>query len=178
LISISIGLLLIGLLVLLIARAVSATRMTTPPLRVVPSRSDGWVDYAPGNKTAEEVQAVSDAMPSEWCVYEGMTPPLRLKIRGQSRENYVRITRQHIGGHGPDSYALLTEAQRNDLNLRITADAYVTDWEGATYPNGNPLPFSLDNLMALIEKDTLLLAFIRDNAHRLSPPWPSPEVPG
>lgn len=51
------------------------------------------------------------------------------------------------------------------------AEAYVLDWEGATYPNGAPMLYSPENLAAFMATDPHLVAFIRQEAHRLSPKW-------
>ena len=162
---------MIVVLTLTIVRMVGGTKTT---FTVIPGTPADGIDFAPGERSPEEVQAVSDAMPSEWCSYEGLTPPLRLKIRGQSQENYTRITRQHLDAVGRDAFEFLPDAQKGAFLQRISLVAYVVDWEGACYPNGAPLAFSLDNLAALVAKDELLRAFVMENAHRLSPPWPSP----
>lgn len=162
-----VGLLMIVLLVMRIAGMLGNGRTQAVP--AIP-------DPAPGFKSAEQVQATSEVMPSEWCEYQGRTPPLRLKIRGQSEENYTRITRQQLATLGPGGINYLSEDQRSAFVSRIAAQAYVADWEGAFYPNGNPIPFSVDNLMAVIEGDQLLTAFVMENAHRLSPAWTS--MPG
>lgn len=173
--AIVISLLLIVLLGLWIIQALVGTKTK---YTIVQEGAANPYDPAPGVRSAEEIKAISDAMPSEWCAYQGMTPPLRLKIRGQSLENYTRITRQYLDDVGRDIFINLPAQQQAAVNLRIIVDAYVTDWEGALYPNGNPLPFSLDNVMALLGKDEFLLPFIQDNAHRLSPPWPAqPPLP-
>ena len=168
--AVVIGVLLIIVLSLAIIRALVGT---TTRYTVIPNQPESVFDPAPGVRTAAEIGAISDTMSSEWCVYEGVTPPLRLKIRGQSLENYARITRLHLDEFGRDSYAALPPQQQAQILSRISADAYVVDWEGALYPNGNPLPFTQQNLMAMIEKDSFLWPFIQEHAHRLSPPWPT-----
>ena len=50
----------------------------------------------------------------------------------------------------------------------INAQAYVLDWEGAQYPNGNPLPFSPDRLAILMRKDEILRVFVTDEAWKLA----------
>lgn len=98
-------------------------------------------DPAPGVRSAEEVRAISETMPSEWLTYVGMTPPLRLKIRGQSEDNYTRITRQLIAPFGPGGMNHLSPAQLEAFTTRVVVEAYVSDWEGAEYPNEARCPF-------------------------------------
>jgi hypothetical protein len=167
--AIIIGLLVIVVLIFRIIQMAGGTRAV---YTVVHHQQPADIDEASGYRSPEEIKAISDAMPSEWCLYEGMTPPLMIKIRGQSEENYTRIVRQNMGAIGRENFKFLSEAQKDELHKRSCIEAYVINWEGALYPNGHPLPFSVGNLMGLIERDPLIFPFIIDNAHRLSPPWP------
>ena len=70
--------------------------------------------------------------------------------------------------------AMPTDQARNvlaALNPRLIATAYVIDWEGAIYPNGSPMPFTISNIATRLEQDPYLLTFVTDEAHRLSPDW-------
>jgi hypothetical protein len=136
----------------------SADRFNTAPL---PAQS------------AEETAKQLASQPTEWVTYNGMTPPLRLNIRGQSYESYRRVARVHIDVVGQKNMERFSEAQIAGINNLIVADAYVTDWEGAKYPNGNPMPFSPQDLAVLLSKDEHLLAFVSREAKRISPPWPT-----
>ncbi len=135
----------------------------------------GWNEPLPPlpARSSEEVAAMIADMPSNWLIYDGMTPSLRLQIRGQSYENYRRVTRKYIDEIGQDNFALLSPEQLQSVNNLIMSEAYVVAWEGAHYPNGNPLPFTPQNLAILLDRDAFLVSFITDEAHRLSPLWPA-----
>ncbi len=123
-------------------------------------------------RSPKEVEHLVQSLPCEWVTYEGCTPPLRLKVRGQTYETYRRMVRAHIDGIGQHYFESLDSAQQTDIFNLIIADIYVTAWEGAQYQNGNPLPFTPENLRILFQRDPLLLNFVIDNARRISPPWP------
>ncbi|MDR3513477.1 MAG: hypothetical protein P4L73_17700 [Caulobacteraceae bacterium] len=122
--------------------------------------------------TPAEIEARSSAMVSEWVEYAGATPPLRLHVRGQSHETYRLFSRKHIDLIGEDAVQAMPETMLANLNHIVMADAYVTGWEGAVYPNGAPMPYSPRNLAIMMGADPYLVTFISQTAERLSPPWP------
>jgi hypothetical protein len=123
--------------------------------------------------TASEAKRRVESMPAEWVTYAGATPPLKLLVRGQSYENYRRLTREAIDEIGQHNFSLLSQAQREGVSYGVIAKAYVVDWEGAVYPNGGVMPFSISNVTARLAGDQHLVGFVTDEAHRLSPPWPN-----
>jgi hypothetical protein len=124
-------------------------------------------------RTAEEIHQIQDSMSIEWVVYSGATPPLRLRVSGQTYESYRRIVRKHIDEIGQENMERLSPELLNSFNNAIIADAYVVDWEGAQYPNGNAMPYSTENLSVLLARDPYLLNFLTTEARRISPPWPT-----
>jgi hypothetical protein len=97
---------------------------------------------------------------------------LNRKIRGQTYEGYRRIARKQIDLVGQHNFERLSPAEMSAVNNSVMAEAYVTEWNGAIYPNGGAMPFSTSNLAILMDKDEYLGAFISDEAKRISPPWP------
>jgi len=116
---------------------------------------------------------MQEALPTRWVTYMGATPPLKLEIRGQSYETYRRVMRKHLDGISDGARRAMTETMLHDINLLVVADAYVIDWEGATYANGNPMPFSPAELSARMAVDPPLVSFVTENARAISPPWPA-----
>ena len=105
--------------------------------------------------------------------YNGATPPLRLHVRGQTYEGFRRVIRKYIDRIGQDHFDQLSQQQKEEFLLPVVAEAYVSDWEGAQYPNGNAMPFSPANLAIMMAKDPHLGAFVESEAERISPPWPT-----
>jgi hypothetical protein len=110
---------------------------------------------------------------TEWVTYNGRTPSLRLRVRGNSYEGFRRVVRKHIDRVGQDYFEQLSAAERMQFLLQAIAEAYVIEWEGAEYPNGGPMPFSPANLALFMAGDQHLTAFVNQEADRLSPPWPT-----
>jgi hypothetical protein len=108
------------------------------------------------------------AMPVEWIVYEGSTPPLKLKIRGISEALYRQFARRHIGTIGEDIYNRMTPEQQRAVTRAINAELYVLDWDDARYANGNKIPFSAPSLELLLQKDPDLEAFLNGQIRRIS----------
>ena len=108
-----------------------------------------------------------------WVTYGGATPPLRLHIHGQTYEGFRRVVRKHIDRLGQDYFDQLPQQRKEEFLLPVVAEAYVSDWEGAQYPNGNEMPFSPANLAIMMAKDPHLGAFLQSEAERISPPWPT-----
>ena len=54
------------------------------------------------HRSDAEVSALLANMPTTWVTYEGMTPPLQLKIRGLSHELYRRFTKAQLDAFGRD----------------------------------------------------------------------------
>lgn len=121
-------------------------------------------------RSAEQLKEMFDGAASEWVDYPGSTPPLRLRVRGLSYELYRRVARRRMGplsGNDPAAAAMLPT-----LNNVVMAEGYVTDWHGATYPNGAEMPYSPENLAAKMAQDQYLAIFVIQQGQRLSPPWP------
>jgi hypothetical protein len=124
-------------------------------------------------RTQNELEQLQNPMRTEWVAYGGATPPLRLHVRGQSYEGFRRVTRKHIDLTGQDNFDRLSQQQKVEFLLPVIAEAYVLDWEGAQYANGNAMPFSPANLAIMMAKDPHFGAFVQSAAERLSPPWPT-----
>ena len=127
------------------------------------------------DRSTGELQTMLDSMPVEWVTYEGMTPPLRLKVRGLTQELYRRFTRAQLDAFGQDTLDKLPMAQKMDVMKGllpvINATAYVLDWSGAQYPNGNTLPYTPENLATFMRKDEMLRNFVSNEAGRIGPTW-------
>lgn len=123
-------------------------------------------------KSAAEIQSSLDNMPTKWVAYEGMTPPLQLKIRGLTGDLYQTFVHFHVDAYGRQQLESMSPQDRAEtlqkLRPAINAEAYVVDWNGAQYPNGNPLRFSPDNLAAFMRKDEMLVNFISEEAGNLA----------
>jgi len=124
-------------------------------------------------RSANELTKQAMGLKSEWVAYNGSTPPLKLLIQGQTYENYRRIARSQIDLIGQQNMERLSPDQMADFNRSIIARAYVSDWEGAQYPNGSPMPFSPENLTLRMGQDSYLEGFITGEAKRVSPAWPT-----
>ena len=168
------GILGVLLIVVLILPIIQMVRGTQSLITVVHSDDRQIAPPRLPDRTTEEVEALIESMPSKWVFYEGMTPPLKLKVRYQTYENFRRFSRKYIDGIGQHNFERLSQEQQQDLLLHIAADAYVCDWEGAHYPNGNPLPYTPANLFSLMTSDPLLINFITEQSHKLGPPWRFP----
>ncbi len=118
-----------------------------------------------------ELQQQAASMPVEWISYPGMTPPLKLQIRGTSQEMYRRVCRKYIDQFGQDNFAQLPKDQMHAVMCSIKAEAYVLDWDGAQYPNGAAMPFSPSNLAILLGNDPFLDTFLSEQVERISPKW-------
>jgi hypothetical protein len=127
------------------------------------------------HRSDAEVDALLASMPTAWVTYDGMTPPLQLKIRGLSHELYRRFTKAQLDAFGRDTLNSLPPSEAMEIAKSLLPDvnaaAYVVDWKGATYPNGNPLPYTPDNMAALMRKDEMLRNFVSDEAGKLGPAW-------
>lgn len=121
----------------------------------------------------KELEQTQNSMQTKWVTYDGATPPLRLHIRGQTYEGFRRVSRKHIDLFGQHNFDQLSQRQREEFLLGVVADAYISDWKGARYPNGNAMPFSSANLAIMMAKDPHLGAFVQSEAERISPPWPT-----
>jgi hypothetical protein len=114
-------------------------------------------------------------MPTAWVTYDGMTPPLQLKIRGLTQELYRRFTKAQLDAFGRDTLNSLPPSEAMEvvkgLLPDVNAAAYVLDWKGATYPNGKPLPYTPDNMASFMRKDDMLRNFVSDEAGKLGPAW-------
>lgn len=142
-------------------RVVHTEPVASPP--ELPHRSD------------EEVNALLASMPTAWVTYDGMTPPLQLKIRGLTQELYRRFTKAQLDAFGRDTLNSLPPSEAMEvvkgLLPDVNAAAYVLDWKGATYPNGKPLPYTPDNMASFMRKDDMLRNFVSDEAGKLGPAW-------
>ena len=127
------------------------------------------------HRSDSEVNALLTSMPTAWVTYDGMTPPLQLKIRGLSHELYRRFTKAQLDAFGRDTLNSLPPSETVEIVKKLLPDvnaaAYVVDWKGATYPNGKPLPYTPDNMAALMRKDEMLRNFVSDEAGKLGPAW-------
>ncbi len=123
-------------------------------------------------RSSQQLKERDDALQSEWITYNGRTPPLRLKVRGNSYEGFRRVVRKYIDTIGQDHFDRLAEAERVQFLLPVMAEAYVLDWDGAQYQNGTPMPYSPANLVLLMAGDQHLIAFVKQEAERISPAWP------
>jgi len=143
-------------------RQVVVTEPTAAPPEL-PRRSDA------------EVNALLASMPTAWVTYEGMTPPLQLKIRGLSHELYRRFTKAQLDAFARDTLNSMSPSEAMEVVKSLLPDvnaaAYVMDWKGATYPNGKPLPYTQDNMASLMRKDDMLRNFVSDEAGKLGPAW-------
>ena len=167
------SILLIVVLVLLIVRLVGGTK-TSITYQVGPQDSDALP--ALPQRAPAEVKAIFDGMPSKWVTYAGATPPLRLHVRGMNYEGLRRVTRKLIDeGVGQHIVDRIPEGQLPQfmagLQPQLVAEAYVLDWDGAQYPNGGAMPFSVANVAARLSADPYLMTFVTDEAHQLSPSW-------
>lgn len=148
-------------------------RMTTRSRSTVasaptPSRASDLPDLSEA-----EIQTQLATMPTKWVSYEGMTPPLKLRIRGLNRDLYRLLTRAEFERHGYGNPETLSRDVLvkvvEQLHPIINANNLVVDWNGAQYPNGNPMPYSPDNLVILMRKDPFLSNFIAEEAGKLGP---------
>jgi hypothetical protein len=176
----AVGVLFAVYLLLRISRMLGATKTTVEfvpaPQPQAPTETfhDDRFNTAPlPERSASELAEQANALKSEWVTYNGFTPPLKLLIKGQSYESYRRVARSQIKLLGQQNVERLSSEQMADFNRSIVARAYVGDWEGAQYPNGNAMPFSPENLRLLMAKDPYLESFITNEAKRVSPPWPA-----
>ena len=161
-----IGVVFLIYLLLRISRIVGGTTRAKAAFRPSSNSPELW------EKGQAEIQSLLDAMPTAWVTYDGMTPPLKLKIRGLSGDLYQTFVHSHLDAYGREGLASMpyqdqVETMKN-LRPTINAEAYVLDWSGAQYPNGKPLPFSPDNLASFMRKDEMLTNFISDETGRLA----------
>ena len=171
-ISVIVGVLVIVILALVIIRMVSGSKTTI--IYQMESQQGGPPPLP--DRSSAEIKASFDAMPSEWVTYMGATPPLKLHVRGLTRENLRRVSRKLIdemGGQAAMDRLPVDEVTQLMLGMgtRMVAEGYVLDWEGAQYPNGAALPYSTANMTARLDADPYLVTFVTDHAHRLSPDW-------
>ena len=173
--SVVIGGLFAIFLVLCIVQLLGANIPAANRKKPVEVFSENRFNTAPlPKRTTKEIEAQTSNLRKEWATYNGMTPPLKLLIRGQSYVSYRRIVRSQIDVIGQQNFERMLPLQKADFNRSIITYAYVGDWEGAQYANGNLMPFSPANLSLLISNDPYLEAFIVTEARRVSPPpWPT-----
>jgi hypothetical protein len=124
---------------------------------------------APLPLTQEEFDRQLASMPVEWVTYMGATPSVRLKIRGVTELMYRQICRKYINMMGQEQFERMPFSEKDAVIRMINSELYVLDWDGAAYPNGNPMPFSPSALMLLLDKDQHLRAFLSDEVARISP---------
>ena len=155
-------------LILRISRMVwgTTTVVSTAPAPGLPDLPD---------RSKAEVNALLASMPTAWVTYEGMTPPLQLKLRGLTHELYRRFTTEFLDAYGRQNFDHLPQHEIMEVMMKILPDlnasAYVLDWKGATYTNGNPLPYTRDNMASLMRKDEMLRNFVSDQAGKIGPGW-------
>ncbi len=124
-------------------------------------------------RTAEELKRHDDSLQTEWVTYNGYTPPLRLKVRGNSYKGVRGSMRKYIDRIGQDHYERLSDAERAQFMRPELAESHVLEWEGAQYQNGAPMPFSPANLALFMAAAQHLVAFVQQEAERISPSWPT-----
>ncbi len=173
----AVAILLLILLTLRIIQILGGTKT-----RITIDYSENMQDGSPGGltpmppmpeRTSEQIGAIIEGGQTEWVTYPGMTPPLRMKMRGQSLEGYRWVLRAHAVELGFADLADIPTQMRDALTHVVMARAYVTDWEGPSYPNGVAMPYSPANLASFMDRDDALFNFVAENAHRISPPWPA-----
>jgi hypothetical protein len=176
------GLIAIAFLIYLVLRIVgmiggyrtTVTLQTTGTREAPPPFDPNRFNTSPlPRRTQKELEQIENSMQTEWVTYNGATPPLRLHVRGQTYEGFRRVIRKYIDRIGQDHFDQLSQQQKEEFLLPVVAEAYVSDWEGAQYPNGNAMPFSPANLAIMMTKDPHLGAFVESEAERISPPWPT-----
>jgi hypothetical protein len=146
---------------------------TVPLKREEPFRPDRYNTAPLPIRSAAEVTAQRSTLREAWVTYNGNTPPLRLMLQGQSDESYRRVARDRINVIGQEQFERMSPSEQEVVSAFIAAEAYVNDWEGAAYPNGSPMPFSVKSMAAMMLEDRHLMAFVTDEAAKLGPPWPS-----
>ena len=170
------GLIAVAFLIYLVLRIVGMIGgyRTTVTVRPRPFDPNRFNTSPLPTRTQKELESAQNSMRTEWVTYDGATPPLRLHVRGQSYEGFRRVTRKYIDLTGQDNFDRLSQQQKVEFLLPVIAEAYVSDWEGAQYSNGNAMPFSPANLAIMMARDPHFGAFVQSEAERLSPPWPTP----
>ncbi|HEY2068559.1 MAG TPA: hypothetical protein VGG48_03305 [Rhizomicrobium sp.] len=128
-------------------------------------------ETAPPPLSRAEFERQAASMPVEWVTYDGMTPPLKLKIRGTTEAMYRQFARKHINAIGEEAFNRMTPERQRDVLRAINAELYVLDWEGACYANGNAIPFSAPSLELMLQRDPDLDAFLNGQVKRISPSW-------
>jgi hypothetical protein len=157
----------IGLLIVL---AIWLTKLAEAKRAVVDLEQTRTIPSSP--RSEGELERLLVSMPKTWATYPGATPRLDLRIRGLTEELYRRFTRAYLDSDGVKQFVeSLPLAQRIDAMRshlpEIIARAYVTDWRGAQYPNGQPIPFDPQYLVAMMRKDEMLEVFITQQAKQL-----------
>jgi hypothetical protein len=121
--------------------------------------------------TKQQVEEKLASMPTEWITYMGSTPPLELKVRGVTEDLYRRFTKAKADAFGRDTLERMSRQEQMALVMNwtpeIMARAYVIDWRGAVYPNGNPMPFDPAQLAVMTKRDEFLGNFIAQTTDRL-----------
>jgi hypothetical protein len=167
--SVAVSVVFLIYLLLRISRMVGGTTTT-----VVSHQTIGVPPDWPHRSDAE-IQALLASMPTEWVTYEGMTPPLQLKVRGLTQELFRRFVSAQHDNFGRDVLARLSTSEQIEVGKSLLPNvislAYVVDWKGVAYPNGNPVPYTPDNLASLLRKDEMLTNFIDAQAERIGPAW-------
>jgi len=166
-----IGVLLIISLSLTIIRQVAGTRIETT-IRYEAASPSGLAPLPElPVASAGVIEALTDTE-TEWVTYPGRTPSLRLKMRGQSMDGYRYILRKVAAAMGVADLSRMPPELVQPILELSRATAYVVDWEGVAYPNGEPAPYSARALVEMMEADGMLSTFVTDHSERLSPPLP------
>jgi hypothetical protein len=176
------GLIAVALLIYLVLRIVemiggyrtTVTLRATDKPRPPPPFDPNRFNTSPlPRRSQRELEQIQNSLQTKWVTYGGATPSLRLHIQGQTYEGFRRVVRKHIDRFGQDNFDQLSQQRKEEFLLPVVAEAYVSDWEGAQYPNGNEMPFSPANLAIMMAQDPHLGAFLQSEAERISPPWPT-----
>jgi hypothetical protein len=166
---------LLGIIVavLTIMRTLASEKRTEGQIQGTVSRTNSpaapHLTLSPLPLTRADFEQLLAKMPVEWVAYEGMTPPLKLKIRGTTDVLYRYLLRKKIDGIGEDAYKLMNLEQQSAATRAVSAELYVLDWEGAQYVNGNAIPFSASSLELMLQRDPDLEAFLSGQVKRISP---------
>jgi hypothetical protein len=176
--SFLISILVVAILALVVVRMIVGTKTT---VTMIPGSVDQSGKFYPAiagasplpQRTSEEIERLLNSMPVAWIIYNGMTPPLRLRIRGTNDELYRRFCRKFIDGVGQENFSHFSPQQIAAARCCINAEAYAVDWEGPKYPNGNAIPFSPSILATMLQKDSFFDAFLTEEVGKLTPNWGS-----
>ena len=159
---------------LLVYLALRISKMVGGDTAIASRQAIGGLPELP-NCSDADIELLLASMPTAWTTYQGMTPPLELKVRGLSHELYRRFTKLHLDAYGRHILDTLTPSEVMEVGQsllpNINAAAYVVDWKGAAYQNGNPIPYSPENLASFMRKDEMLRNFVSEEAGKIGPAW-------